>query len=164
MFHIILSNYVRSILFCSWFHVCTKSHCCKKKTFAKERHFPDNLILMFHLFDGSWSNDDVVESVTRYPDHRWQAETDTHDFRPCWILVTIPVFQGLVLHALEHEDELEKKKRWRIECGGWNFRIRVYACISTWKSIGRSSFVFYRPRSYSYIDKWQETKLLISTI
>ena len=38
-FHIILSSYVRSILFCwdkhrdisqTWFHLCTKVHCCRK--------------------------------------------------------------------------------------------------------------------------------------
>ena len=55
LFYIIFSNYVRSILFC-WdkhrdisqtrFHVCTKVHCCKKNTFAKERHFPDNLLYL----------------------------------------------------------------------------------------------------------------------
>ena len=45
LFYIILSNYVRSILFC-WdklrdisqtrFHVCTKLHCCKKHVCEKE--------------------------------------------------------------------------------------------------------------------------------
>ena len=39
-FYVILSNYVRSILFCwdkhrdisqTWFHVYTKVHCCKKQ-------------------------------------------------------------------------------------------------------------------------------------
>ena len=51
-FYIILSNYVRSILFCSnkhrhishtCFHVCIVI----KITFAKERYFPDNIILRY---------------------------------------------------------------------------------------------------------------------
>ena len=52
LFYIILSKYVRFILFCwdkhrdishTWFHVCT----VVRNTFAKERHFPDNLIESF---------------------------------------------------------------------------------------------------------------------
>ena len=52
-FCIIFSNYVRSILFCwdkhrdisqTWFHVCMTLRTVVKNTFAKERHFPGNII------------------------------------------------------------------------------------------------------------------------
>ena len=51
LFYIILSNYVRCMLFYrdkhrdilqTWFHVCMKVHCCK-------RHFPDNLIYWLNV-------------------------------------------------------------------------------------------------------------------
>ena len=64
LFYIILSNYVRFILFCwdkhrdisqTWFHVCTKVHCCirsseKFLSFYKEireaQYFPFYIILL----------------------------------------------------------------------------------------------------------------------
>ena len=64
LFYIILSNYVRSILFCwdkhrdilqIWFHVCMKVHCCKKITFAKEKYFLDNLNRLNNRIDASFS-------------------------------------------------------------------------------------------------------------
>ena len=81
MFYIILSNYVRSILFCwdkhrdisqTWFHIFTKVHCCKKHVCERRTlSGQPNMPMLMYLWE-IWRCTNVQRKVFVIKFGRWK--------------------------------------------------------------------------------------------
>ena len=130
MVYIILSNYVRSILFCwdkhceisqTWFHVCMKLHCCKKHvcerkslfgqpntlTSDREGHFYNLIVRHISFCKGSrlMVKMNPQNDVSCYVNTSWRLywEAQFQSTRPgcCFVIISISVQQSQRNHWIK---------------------------------------------------------------